>query len=406
MKFRYKGINRKRRTISGIIEAENIEQAKIRLRKMEIRPEKVEKDLLSFNSSEKFNLNFSFGSPVNLKGLIIFTRQLSSLVNSGVTIVMALQILSEQERNPTFKSILVKIKEHIESGGGFAEVLEKYPKVFSEFFIRIVEAGEVSGSLDKSLVRIGQQLEKLNNIRRKVIGALLYPGITLVVAIGVVSYLLTSVVPTIASMYDDPSKLPALTLWVMALSAWFQKHWHLVIIGLIGFVVGVRLAYRNKKVKKAVDPILLKIPAVGLLILRSGIAIFARTLSTLLTSGVQLLTAFQICERVTANEVLKDCIRDAAASVSEGQGIAQGLGQRKIIPAMVLHMIGIGEMTGKLDELLLKVAEIYDEEVDDAVNLMTTLLQPILILCVAGIILVIMIAMYLPLFGLASNSGA
>jgi len=403
MKFRYKGINKKRKAISGTIEATTLEEAKTRLRKMEVRPDKIEKDLLDFESN--FNFNVSFGSVIDLKGLIIFTRQLSSLVNSGVTIVMALQILSEQERRPAFKKILVKVKEHIESGGAFADVLSKYPKVFSEFFVRIVEAGEVSGSLDRSLIRIGQQLEKLNNIRRKVIGAILYPAITLVIAIGVVSFLLAKVVPEIASMYDDPSKLPWLTLFVMAVSDWFRAHYLSLIFGIVGFGVSVKIAYQNKKVKKAVDPILLKVPVFGLLILRSGIAIFARTLSALVSSGVQLLTGFQICERVTGNELLKDCIRDAAASVSEGQGIAQGLAKRQIIPPMVLHMITIGEMTGKLDELLLKVAEIYDEEVDDAVALMTTLLQPALILSVAGIILVIMLAMYLPLFGLAENMG-
>ena len=404
MKFRYKGTNKKRKTISGVIEASSFEEARTRLRNMEIRPQKLEKDVLSVQAN--FNLDLSFGNIIDLKGLIIFTRQLSSLVNSGVTVVMALQILSEQERRPAFKRVLVNIKEHIESGGGFADVLQKYPKAFSEFFVRIIEAGEVSGSLDKSLVRVGQQLEKLNNIRRKVIGAMIYPMITLVVAIGVVSFLLAKVVPEIISMYQDPSKLPAITIFVINVSNWFRANYHLVFGGIIGGFFGIRMAYRVPQVKKAVDPILLKVPVVGLLILRSSIAIFARTLSTLVTSGVQLLTAFQICERVTSNYTLKECIRDAAASVTEGHGISQGLGKRKIIPAMVLHMINIGEMTGKLDDLLLKVAEIYDEEVDDAVGLMTTLLQPLLIVVVGGIILVIMIAIYLPLFGLTENMGA
>jgi type IV pilus assembly protein PilC len=404
VKFRYKGTNKKRKSITGVIEASSFEEARARLRNMEIRPQKLEKDVLSVQAN--FNLDLSFGNVIDLKGLIIFTRQLSSLVNSGVTVVMALQILSEQERRPAFKRILVNIKEHIESGGGFADVLQKYPKAFSEFFVRIIEAGEVSGSLDKSLVRVGQQLEKLNNIRRKVIGAMIYPLITLVVAIGVVSFLLAKVVPEIISMYQDPSKLPAITIFVINVSNWFRANYHLVFGGIIGGFFGIRMAYRVPEVKKAVDPILLKVPVVGLLILRSSIAIFARTLSTLVTSGVQLLTAFQICERVTSNYTLKECIRDAAASVTEGHGISQGLGKRKIIPAMVLHMINIGEMTGKLDDLLLKVAEIYDEEVDDAVGLMTTLLQPLLIVVVGGIILVIMIAIYLPLFGLTENMGA
>ncbi|MFM8270270.1 MAG: type II secretion system F family protein, partial [Pseudomonadota bacterium] len=313
MKYRYSGTNKKRKTISGIIEAASYEDAQMRLRKMEIRPRKLEKDVLSVSANFNFDLNF--GKVIDLKGLIIFTRQLSSLVNSGVTIVMALQILSEQERRPGFKKVLIHVKEHIESGGSFAEVLQKYPKAFSEFFIRVIEAGEVSGSLDRSLVRIGQQLEKLNNIRRKVIGAMIYPAITLVVAIGVVSFLLAKVVPEITSMLPPGKPLPAITQFVINVSNWFQANYIKLFSGIIGLVVVIKFAYQKPKIKKAVDPYLLKVPVFGLLILRSGIAIFTRTLSTLVTSGVQLLTAFQICERVTSNSALKDCIRDAAASV-------------------------------------------------------------------------------------------
>jgi len=224
-----------------------------------------------------------------------------------------------------------------------------------------------------------------------------------VVAVGVVSFLLAKVVPEIVSMYGDKSKLPWITLFVIDVSNWFQQNWWLVFLMMGGAVFGAKVAYSYRAVKEIVDPILLRVPVAGLLILRSSIAIFTRTLSTLVTSGVQLLTAFQICEKIASNSVIKKCIRNAAASVTEGQGISAGLGRLNVIPPMVLHMVNIGEMTGKLDELLLKVAEIYDEEVDDAVSLMTTLLQPMLIVGVGGIIMVIMVAIYLPLFGMASN---
>ena len=319
---------------------------------------------------------------------------------------MALQILAEQERRPEFKKILIHIKETIESGGGFAEALEKYTNTFSEFFVRVVEAGEVSGTLDKALVRIGQQLDKLNNIKRKVVGALIYPAITVVVAAGVITFLLAKVVPSMVELYGDVKKLPAITQFVIAASNMVRDYYHIVLMILIGTVIGARLAYRVPKVRAVVDPILLRVPILGLLLVRSGIAIFTRTLATLVSSGVQLLTAFQICERVTSNYLLKACIRDAAASVTEGQSIAQGLAKRKVFPAMVLHMVSIGEMTGKIDELLLKVAEIYDEEVDDAVSLMTTILQPALIVIVGGITLVIMVAIYLPIFGMSDKLGS
>lgn len=395
MKYRYKGVTRNRETVSGLVEATNLNDAKRRLREMEVRALEVYKDPFS----TQFNL--SIGSAVNLKGLIIFTRQLSSLINSGVTIVMALQILSEQERRPEFKKILVDVKNQIESGGGFAEALSKYPKTFSEFYIRVIEAGELSGTMDKALIRVGQQLEKLNNIRRKVISAMLYPAITLVVAIGVTGFLLAKVVPEIVSMYPDKNKLPAITLTVIRISEMVQEHYLAFFVTLVVSVIGAKIAYGIPVIKLLVDPILLKVPVFGLLILRSSIAILTRTLSTLVSSGVQLLAAFQICERVSSNTVIKGCIRDAANSVTEGQSIAKGLAKRNVMPAMVLHMVNIGEMTGKLDELLMKVAEIYDEEVDDAVNLMTSLLQPILILLVGGIILTIMVAIYMPLFNIS-----
>lgn len=402
MKYRYRGVNKKRNTVTGFIEASNIDEAKYRLRNMDIRPYEVSKDI--FNSGVKLKL--SFGKAIDLKGLIVFTRQLSSLINAGVTVVMALQILAEQERRPEFKRILIHIKETIESGGGFAEALEKYTNTFSEFFVRVVEAGEVSGTLDKALVRIGQQLDKLNNIKRKVVGALIYPAITVVVAAGVITFLLAKVVPSMVELYGDVKKLPAITQFVIAASNMVRDYYHIVLMILIGTVIGARLAYRVPKVRAVVDPILLKVPILGLLLLRSGIAIFTRTLATLVTSGVQLLTAFQICERVTSNYLLKACIRDAAASVTEGQSIAQGLAKRNVFPAMVLHMVSIGEMTGKIDDLLLKVAEIYDEEVDDAVSLMTTILQPALIVVVGGITLVIMVAIYLPIFGMSDKLGS
>jgi len=399
MKYRYKGVTRRKETVSGVLEATNIHDATRRLKDMEIRAYEVSQD--PFTSK----LVLLEGAAVNLKGLIIFTRQLSSLINSGVTIVMALQILSEQERRPAFKRILVQLKEHIESGGGFAEGLAKSPKTFDEFYVRVIEAGELSGTMDKALVRVSQQLEKLNNVRRKVIGAMIYPAITLVVAIGVVSFLLAKVVPEIVSMYPDKSKLPAITLFVIQVSDWVIAYWKQVILIVTGTVVGAKMAYGVPAVKLMVDPILLKVPVMGLLILRSGVAIFARTLSTLVNSGVQLLAAFQICERVISNAVIKGCIRDGSTSVTEGQSIAAGLSRRNVLPPMVIHMVNIGEMTGKLDELLMKVAEIYDEEVDDAVNLMTTLLQPALIVVVGGIVLVIMVAIYMPLFSLTDNMG-
>jgi len=342
VKYKYKGRTKKGSSVSGTIEAPSIQNAKDLLKKMEIRPLQLQLEKWNLQA----NLNIQIGSVIDLKGLIVFTRQLSSLINSGVTVVMALQILAEQERRPRFRAILMEVKNHIESGGGFAEGLQKHSKVFSDFFIRVIEAGEISGSLDKSLIRIGQQLEKLNNIRRKVIGAMIYPVLTLVVAVGVVAFLLIRVVPEIVKMYQG-SELPSITVFVISLSKMVQDHFFGVFGFLILSVVGLRASYKVPKIRAAVDPLLLKIPILGLLFLRSGVAIFARTLSTLIGSGVQLLAAFEICERVSSNFEIKNFIRDAASSVTEGRTISEGLSKRKVIPPMVIHMINIGEMTGK-----------------------------------------------------------
>ncbi|NBX93148.1 MAG: type II secretion system F family protein [Proteobacteria bacterium] len=402
MKYRYKGMTRNRDTVSGEIEAPNVDEAKKILFQKQIRALNVEK--IRTNIDLK-SLDLSLGTPINLKGLIIFTRQLSSLINSGVSVVVALQILAQQERRPAFKKILVAVKDNLEAGGGFSEGLARYPKVFSEFFIRVVEAGEVSGSLDKSLIRIGQQLDKLAAIRRKVIGAMTYPLITLVVAAGVVTFLLYKVFPEIVKMYGDVKNLPWLTQSVLQLSEWLQANIGKLFSGIVTFVVLIRWLYSLPPVKTAVDPLLIRVPVIGLLILRSGVAIFTRTLATLLSSGVPLLTAFSICEKVSSNYAIKKCIRDAASAVSEGQSISHGLGKSGLMPGMVIHMIGIGEMTGRLDELLLKISDIFDDEVDDAVGLMTTLLQPALIVVVGAIVMTLMLAMYMPIFGMVDKIG-
>ncbi|NDC25993.1 MAG: type II secretion system F family protein, partial [Proteobacteria bacterium] len=260
MKYRYKGMTRNRDTVSGEIEAPNVDEAKKILFQKQIRALNVEK--IRTNIDLK-SLDLSLGTPINLKGLIIFTRQLSSLINSGVSVVVALQILAQQERRPAFKKILVAVKDNLEAGGGFSEGLARYPKVFSEFFIRVVEAGEVSGSLDKSLIRIGQQLDKLAAIRRKVIGAMTYPLITLVVAAGVVTFLLYKVFPEIVKMYGDVKNLPWLTQSVLQLSEWLQANIGKLFSGIVTFVVLIRWLYSLPPVKTAVDPLLIRVPVIG-----------------------------------------------------------------------------------------------------------------------------------------------
>lgn len=428
MRFKYAGVTKSAKSVSGVVEAADEVEAKLKLRAMQVRPLSLVKmsekkgglfGLGGGGNEEKrkgttvdtkgkpkkgFNLNISIGSPIDLKGLVVFTRQFSSLIDSGVPVVQCLDILYAQEKKVPFKNVLGTIKSDIEAGSGLAQALARHPKVFSEFFIRIVEAGEISGTLDAALRRVGVQLERLGKLKAKVIGAMMYPCITLVVAIVVLGFLLIKVVPEISKMYgDNNAKLPELTVMVLGLSAWVQAN-YLYILGLVGgMVVAWPFLYKMPGFRAIFDPFVLKVPGFGGLIKKSAVARFARTMATLVASGVPLIGAFEICLKLMGNLAVRDVIHRAMVAVTEGKSIAQGLAVKDLFPPMVIHMVNIGEMTGKLDELLNKVADIYDEEVDAAVGALTGLIQPVMIVCVGGIIAFLLLAMYLPIFQLAEK---
>jgi len=401
MRFKYTGMNRSQEWVNGELEAEDEVEAKVRLRAMQIRPTDVKK-ARGKAGEKKFAISFS--KPIDLKGLIVFTRQFSSLIDSGVPVVQCLDILCQQERRLPFKKILATIKSDIEGGAGLANALEKHPKVFSDLFVRICEAGEISGTLDLAFRRLANQLERLGRIRAKVIGAMTYPIITVIVAVVVLVFLLIKVVPEIAKLYaDNKATLPFLTVQTLMLSAWVQENFMYLIFAVAGIFFGTPLLYKVDAFRKLWDPFVIRTPGFGALIKKSSIARFTRTMSTLVSSGVPLLNAFDICIKLISNLAVKNVIIRARASVTEGKSIAQGL-TGEIFPPMVIHMVAIGEMTGKLDELLGKVSDIYDDEIDDAVSTITGLIQPILIICVGGIIAFLMLAMYLPIFQLAEKT--
>lgn len=400
MKYRYTGRSRAREKVSGIIEADDELEARIRLRAMQIRPLEVRKEEKSLFGGQ--SINFNYGRAIKLKHLIVFTRQLSSLVDSGVSVVRAIELLENQESDKSFKKTLQTIRLAVESGGTLASAMEKFPAVFNEFFVRIVEAGEVSGTLDKSLRSVGVQLEKLAKTKSKVIKALSYPAFTLVASIVAVIFLLLKVIPEISKLYGT-NKLPDITVFVLGLANWVQNNVTLIFLTAVGIPVGIAFLYKMQAFRVVWDPIVLRLPIFGQLVVRASVARFARTLSTLVASGVPLLTAFDICTKVITNIALKNSIKQASVGVSEGKSIVEGLSRLGHFPPMVLHMISIGEMTGRLDELLEKVADIYDDEVDNAVDTVTGLLQPLLIMAVGGMILFLMLAMYSPIMNLGEK---
>ncbi len=414
MKYRYTGVTRQRERVTGFVDANDEPEARLRLRAMQIRPDSLQiaKDAkdrtgISIPGLRKAISNV-LRTNIKLKTLIIFTKQFSSLIDSGVPVVQCLDILALQERRGIFRDSLVQIKNDIEAGSTLAGALSKHPRIFSEFFVRIVEAGELSGTLDKSVREMGEQLDKLDRLRAKVIGALMYPAFTLVVAVGVLVFLLVKVFPEISKLYTQTgSELPALTQFVLGISVWTQEYYLVVILGAIASGFGLAIAYKQPSFRAKFDPIILRVPFVGSLILRSAVAQLTRTLSTLISSGVPLIGAFEICEKLIANRAIKEVITFTKQAVQEGRTIAQGISVKNVFPPMVVHMVNIGEMTGRLDELLGKIARIYDDEVDDAIGNLTGILQPAIIVVVGVLIAFLVLAMYLPVFTVAEKmSGA
>lgn len=399
-------MTRQKEPVSGVVEAVDEVEARMKLRAMQIRP-----DRLAIATSKGMDLNlkklltFGLSGSVNVKALMLFTKQFSSLLDSGVPVVQCLDILAQQEQSPKFKRILTTIKNDVEAGAGLADSLSKHPSAFSDFFVRVVEAGEVSGTLDRSVRRIGVQLEKLGKIRSKVIGALLYPIITVIVATFVLAFLLVKVIPEVSKLYGESSSdLPEMTQMVLALSNWVQEYIGAVVVALFCFGVGFGLLLRVPSFRQTWDRVIVRVPLFGSLIRRASIARFTRTLATLVSSGVPLLNCFEICVRLTQNFAVRDILAKTSLAVQEGKSIAQGLAMGgDLFPPMVIHMVNIGEMSGKLDELLNKVADIYDDEVDDAVNALTGMLQPMLIVVVGVIIAFLLISMYMPIFQLAEK---
>jgi type IV pilus assembly protein PilC len=409
MKYKYTGYNRDRKFVTGIVEAENEMEANLRLRNMQVRPQSLAIkresifEVFTPGGSRK-NFTIPGNKPVTLKGLIVFTRQFSSLIDAGVPVVQCLDVLAQQERKMAFKRILVQLKADIESGSGLATALERHPSAFSDLYVRIVEAGEISGTLDTALRRVGNQLERLGRLRAKVIGAMVYPALTVIVAVVVLLFLLVKVIPEISKLYSESNaELPMITQKVLGLSVWVQNNFIYLIAVLLFVIFGAPVLVKVPAVRKVFDPFVLKVPGFGDLIKKSSIARLTRTMATLLASGVPLLTAFDICSRLISNLAIKAVIEQARLSVIEGKSIAAGFGQKKLFPPMVLHMVGIGEMTGKLDELLTKIADIYDDEVDDAVGAVTGMIQPAMIIVVGIIIAFLLLAMYLPIFQLAEK---
>jgi type IV pilus assembly protein PilC len=348
----------------------------------------------------------AFGGGVKDRDLVIFVRQFSTMIDAGLPLVQCLEILQDQQDNANFKRVIRQIKKDVEEGATLSDAVKKHPKIFDNLFHNLVAAGEIGGILDVILNRLAAYIEKMGKLKKKIKGALTYPIIVISIAVIVVAVILIWVIPVFAGLFKDAGvKLPGMTLFVMEMSDFAKKYFHWMLLGLIGLIFGFRKFYSTPKGRNIFDKFSIRTPVAGVLIRKIAVARFTRTLGTMLSSGVPILDGLEIVAATAGNAVVEKAIRDARVSISEGRPVADPLAETGVFPPMVTQMIAVGEATGALDNMLGKIADFYDEEVDTAVGALTSMLEPMLILFLGVTIGGLLVAMYLPIFQLADVVG-
>jgi len=396
--FVYEARARTGETRKGIMEAENLEAVHSRLKAQNLNPVKVKKKPKEFT--------ISIGSPVSEKELVIFTRQFATMIDAGLPLVQCLEILQTQGDNKLFSKIIKDVKSHVEGGGTFSDALKRHPKVFDTLYVNLVAAGELGGILDTILQRLAIYIEKRVKLKSQVKGAMIYPSIIGFVAVAVLFVLLTFVIPSFQAMFADfggDNALPAITRFVIAVSEGFVSNLPITIGATIAAGVGFTVSYRTVGGKYFWHQTLLNAPLLGPVMRKIAVARFTRTLGTLLSSGVPILDSMAVVGRSAGNVVIEKAINQTAEKIREGRTMAEPLMETKVFPAMVVQMIGVGEQTGALDQMLNKIADFYEEEVDVAVSRLTAMLEPIMLVVMGGLVGFIMISMYMPIFEIAGN---
>jgi len=344
-------------------------------------------------------ISFHFGTGITTRDIVIFTRQFATMINAGLPLVQSLDILAEQTENMALRKVISETLYDIESGHTLADAMGRHPKVFTELFVNMVAAGEAGGILDTILLRLATFLEKNDALIRKIKAAMIYPGVIFSVAAGAIVILLLFVIPTFQTMFDAAGiPLPLPTLIVIGMSAFLQGYWWACALGIILFVVGIRRYYATDKGNLMIDRILLTLPVLGDLQRKSAVARFTRTLGTLVSSGVSILEGLEITAKTAGNRVIHDAVMGSRASIAGGETIAGPLKESGVFPPMVVQMINVGEQTGGLDEMLTKIADFYDDEVDTAVEALLAAMEPIMIVVLGVVVGGMIVAMYLPIF--------
>ena len=401
--FAWTGRARDGKSTKGTMEAASEAAVMASLRRQGVQANKVKEAGKGLN----IELNIGFLKPkITTKDIVVFTRQFATMIDAGLPLVQCLDILSSQQDNKTFKEILLKVKEDVEAGATFADALKKHPKAFNELYVNLIAAGEVGGILDTILNRLAVYIEKALKLKKQVKSAMTYPVTIIGIAVVVIAVILIFVIPSFSAMFADfGAALPLPTQIVIAISDFIQDYILLIIGGFFAIVFIVKKIYATNKGRNFIDHWALKAPIFGILIRKVAVAKFARTLSTMISSGVPILDGLDIVRRTAGNRTVEKAIAKVATSISEGKTIAEPLAESGVFPAMVCQMIAVGEQAGALDTMLEKIADFYDDEVDDAVGNLTAMMEPLLMLFLGTTVGGLVIAMYLPIFKLAGVAG-
>jgi type IV pilus assembly protein PilC len=385
---------------SGEIELKDRDEVVGFLRKQRMIPLKIEQ------KKATINMPILFGSGVSTRDIVIFTRQFATMINAGLPLVQSLDILAKQSENKTLRKVIEQVLYDVESGQTLADSMRSHSKVFPDLYVNMVAAGEAGGILDTILLRLAVFLEKADALKRKIKGAMIYPSVILTVAVGAVAVLLIFVIPTFQTMFASAGiALPAPTRFVIFLSESLQAKWYVMVLAVVMTVVLVRQFYKTPTGELAIDRLLLNLPIFGNMQRKGAIARFTRTLGTLVSSGVAILDGLEITAKTSGNRVLHDAIMESRSSIAGGETISEPLKRSGVFPPMVVSMINVGEQTGGLDEMLTKIADFYDEEVDAAVSALLAAMEPLMIVFLGVVVGGMIVAMYLPIFDMIGAVG-
>ncbi|MCS6292177.1 MAG: type II secretion system F family protein [Nitrospira sp.] len=401
--FAYVGRSKSGAVKKGELVAKSRDEAVDQLRKQSV----VVTSLEEKGAKEGFKL--SFGNGMTEKDLVVFTRQFGTMINAGLPLIQCLEILSTQSENAALRKAVGEIKGSVEGGSTFSDALRRHPKIFDDLYCNMVNAGEVGGLLDTILGRLSKHIEKAMKLKSQIKSAMVYPAAIMGIATIVITVLMIWVIPVFEKMFKEMSggkmALPGPTQLVIDMSNFVQAAWYIILGVIVVAVIAFKKYYATPQGRLMVDKTVLKLPVFGDLIRKASVAKFTRTLGTLITSGVPLLEALSICAKTAGNKVIENVLMDARVSISGGKTISEPLAKSEAFPKMVTHMISVGESTGALDNMLGKIADFYEDEVDAAVTNMTALLEPMMMVFLGITVGFIVVAMYLPIFTMASAIG-